>query len=189
MKIRRNIAIVGTIIILTLSLGGLCVDYFANRSKKELERQVIAMDGMSVNLSFDNAEAVYNGIDSVYVPTGVKKLVLFVDSSSCSGCFLSRLISYYGINDSLVAHGGEMLVLLHPRKDKLKEVRKRLKLERFPFWCIVDKEGEFVRHNPDIPDNWILHTFILDENNNVMLVGDPTTNVRINELLCKKILR
>lgn len=189
MNIRRNLKSIGIIGVLSLCIIGFGVHYFANRSERELEKQILAMDGLSVNLAFDKAEAFYGGFDSVYSSCLVKKLVLFVDSTSCSGCFLSHLVSYYEINDSLAAHNGESLVVLHPRKDRLDEIDRRLGLERFPFWCIVDREGEFVRHNPNIPDNHILHTFALDETDKVILVGDPTRNSRIKELFYEEVLK
>ena len=61
--------------------------------------------------------------------------------------------------------------------------------ERFPFWCIFDVDGEFISHNPNIPDNKLLHTFMLDENNNVILIGDPTINSRIEELFHSELLK
>lgn len=189
MNIRKNIKSISIIGLMALGIIGFGVHYFANQSKRELEKQILAMDGMNINLEFDNAEAFYRGVDSLYTPRLVKKLILFVDSASCSGCFLSHLVSYFEINDSLGAHNAEMLVVLHPQNDKLDEIRKLLRHEQFPFWCIMDKEREFVRQNPGIPDNQILHTFALNESNQIVLVGDPTRNDKIKELFSREILK
>ena len=39
--------------------------------------------------------------------------------------------------------------------------------------------------NPHLPKNKALHTFLLDENNNVILVGDPLHNKKIEEMFYK----
>jgi len=78
-KIKR-ISIIGLLILCIIGLG---VHYFSNRTRRALEKQIIAMDGMGINIDFNNAEIIYNGIDSVYSSSKVKKLILFVDSTSC----------------------------------------------------------------------------------------------------------
>ena len=144
---------------------------------------------MRISLDFENAIAFYDGIDSTYYPTDARKLVLYVDSASCSGCFLNRLVGYHDINASLAAHDGELLVVLHPQKERQEEIKRRMRYERYPFWCIVDVSGEFRENNPGIPENPLLHTFSLNEQGDVILVGDPTRNDRIKELFHREVLK
>ena len=169
--------------LIVLCTVGLAFDYFHGRPKRELENQVKAMTGRNINLSFEQAKAYFNGVDSTYISFPKKKLVVFVDSTSCSGCFISHLTDYFEVNDTLLSEQAELLVVLHPQRKHLKDVTHRLSHERFPFWSIVDKDGEFNSKNPDIPDNQLLHSFALDENDNIFLVGNPTRNSRIKELL------
>lgn len=183
----KNLKGIILVTLLVAGIGGMALYYVSDRSADGLRKQIIAMDGMHMDLSLEKARAIYGGVDSAYESTPARKLVLFVDSTSCSGCFLSHLLSYYEINDSLVAHGGEMVVLLHPKKSVQQEIESKAVQERYPFWCIVDRAGEFIRKNPDIPDNQLLHTFLLDENDNLVLVGDPARNSRIKELFCREI--
>lgn len=42
--------------------------------------------------------------------------------------------------------------------------------------------GVFARENPHLPREAMYHTFLLDEENRVVLVGDPSRNERIKEL-------
>ena len=46
----------------------------------------------------------------------------------------------------------------------------------------VDTTNVFLRSNPHIPKNPALHTFLLDENNKVILVGNPLENKHIEEM-------
>ena len=47
---------------------------------------------------------------------------------------------------------------------------------------LLDTLGEFEKLNPHLPKNRALHTFLLDENNNVILVGNPLRNKKIEEM-------
>jgi len=45
-----------------------------------------------------------------------------------------------------------------------------------PFY--LDKNKEFLTLNPHVPQEPMFHTFLLDENNNVILVGDILHNTK-----------
>lgn len=154
---------------------------------ESLEKQVARMQGMHITMDFNNAYARYDGIDSVYTSDAGAKLVVFVDSLSCSSCFLNHLHSYSEVNDTLRNHGGNLVVILNPQILRLEEVRSKFSTERYPFWCILDSKGEFIRNNPNLPGNKLLHTFTLDKDDNVVLVGDPSNNPKIMELLKRQL--
>lgn len=184
--------VIGNIKKLIISLSAICIAgvigfIMYSRSTNSLERQVAAMQNMHVSLEFNNAVMKYNGIDSVYESQNVPKLVVYVDSLSCSSCFMNHLLNYYEVNDSLKNYNASILVVLHPQKSRVSELQTRLDAEKYPFWCILDKEGEFIGKNSGIPDNRLLHTFMLDRDDNILLVGDPTANPKIKGLLYKTL--
>ena len=80
-----------------------------------------------------------------------------------------------------------MVVVLHPKDGRDAEIRHKVRIEKYPFWCIIDKEGEFIGNNPDLPDNKLLHSFTLDEDDRIMLVGDPSSNTKIKQLLMTQL--
>lgn len=88
-------------------------------SSNSIENQIMAMQGRHVNLNFKDAGMKYNGVDSAFVSLEEPKMVVFVDSLSCSGCFLNHLAGYYEINDSLRNRDASMLVILHPIQEKI----------------------------------------------------------------------
>lgn len=180
------------VVLIAISIASLCLIGYAaywlsTKSRRTLRNEIIGMQGKKVEICFNDAEAYHSGIDSVYDTTSMMKLVVFVDSISCSGCFLNKLITYFEINDSLVKKRGELLVILNPKKNRIDEIRKTLLTDKNPFWCILDKNGDFSQLNPWIPDNELLHTFLLDENNGIILVGDPSSNPKIRELFMKQL--
>lgn len=151
-------------------------------SQDPIAKEVEAMMGKEINLDFTDAYSRYDGKDSVFSETGGMKMVAFIDSLSCSNCFMNNLYGYQEINDSLIKHGGSLIVIFHPRKSRIDEVIHRLEIDKFPFWCIADTSGNFIERNECISSNSLLHTFSLDANNKVILVGDPTKNSKIYQL-------
>lgn len=170
---------------LVLAVAAGATYWIKTSADRKLKRELMSMMEMKVDLNFKEATAICNGIDSTYANVPSIRLVTFVDSTSCSGCFIGHLSDYFEVNDSLQAHGGSMLVILHPKPSRVDETILRLRQEDFPFWCIVDTEGEFIRNNPDLPDNSLMHTFVIDNNDKVKLVGDPTRNPRIKSLMLR----
>ena len=183
----RYIKRLSVIILLVTVIGFAAYYWFSNAPKRALEKQIIAMQGMQINMNFKEALCLYNGKDSSYFSTPNKKLIVFVDSTSCSSCFLGKLVEYFEVNDTLQSKLAQIVVVLHPQNIHQDEVTNQLHKEKFPFWCIVDSKGEFIKNNPDIPDNKLLQTFTIDDKDKIILVGDPTRNHRIKELLYKTI--
>lgn len=50
-----------------------------------------------------------------------------------------------------------------------------------------DTTGVFHRTNPQLPSNPMLHTFLLDENNEVLVVGNPLENEKIDRMFWRTV--
>ena len=50
-----------------------------------------------------------------------------------------------------------------------------------------DTTGVFRRTNPQLPSNPMLHTFLLDENNEVLVVGTPLVNEKIDRMFWRTV--
>lgn len=187
MKRIKNIKLLITGVLVLLIIGSIVVYWISTTSRRTIEKQVIDMTGMSIDLKFENADVYINGIDSAYEVSKRKKLIVYVDSSYCSGCFVSHLSDYFGINDTLSAHNAELVIVLYPLQSRIDDVRVGIKKDSLPFWCIIDNEGEFKRNNYDLPDNHLFHSFLLDEHNNIILIGNPVSNPRVKDLFYKTL--
>lgn len=184
MKKRSLLILTSTI---TVCIAGIIVYCLSFRTNNSLRKEIIKMQGKFVSLSFESAEVFLNGLDTVYSTDENKKLIIFVDSLSCTHCFLNHMIVYYDINDSLMNRHGSLVIVLQPQYGMTDEIRKRIKMNKYPFWCIIDKNREFTHKNPNIPDNHLLHSFMLDKDDHIILVGDPSVNPKIKELLIKEL--
>ena len=47
----------------------------------------------------------------------------------------------------------------------------------------VDSKSVFSKVNPQLPKESLFHIFLLDENNNVILVGNPLFNPKLEKML------
>jgi hypothetical protein len=53
---------------------------------------------------------------------------------------------------------------------------------RFHRTVFYDPDGSFERLNPHLPANEQFHTFLLNEDNKVILVGNPVHNEKLKNL-------
>ena len=51
-----------------------------------------------------------------------------------------------------------------------------LKVNQLDYPVFIDQYATFVHQNPNLPKNQQLHSFLLDKNNRVVLVGNPLYN-------------
>lgn len=56
-----------------------------------------------------------------------------------------------------------------------------------PYPIYMDTTGIFHRTNPQLPSNPMLHTFLLDENNEVLVVGNPLENEKIDRMFWRTV--
>lgn len=126
-----------------------------------------------------------NRISNSRVP--LMKFVVYIDSLECASCSMKKINEWDFIVDSIVQISNRINVyfILTPRKVNLYSVRKVLISEGVRYPILIDTLGEFERLNPHLPKNQALHTFLLDENNRVILVGNPLRNEKIKEMFYK----
>lgn len=116
------------------------------------------------------------------------KIVTYVDSAGCTACrmklnewdeFINEL---KGIDDVEIN-----FVLIIGAKDKYK-ITDILKTNSFDHPVIIDTEFDFSKFNK-ISEDVKLHTFLLDDDNNVVIVGNPINNPKIKELYYRLLKR
>lgn len=115
------------------------------------------------------------------------RFVVYIDSTECTQCRLNHLIDYLPFNSLLNTKSGQMLVIIEPKADDTSFVRSFVD-DCNDFPCILDVERSFAKANTYLPSNEAFHNFFINKNNEVILVGDPTTNDAVDELFQKRIL-
>lgn len=162
---------------------------FSSCEKKNFADDILKMQSRPIDMSVceesscyeAGIEIGYNGRDSAY------KLVIYIDSLSCSPCFISHMYEYEEIAKEFDSAGIRTVFIFEPQQDKEEDVRSSLRQQAYPFLGIVVRNGGFASANPHLPSSSLLHSFLLDERNGVIVVGNPIRNERIKELMLNSV--
>ena len=88
---------------------------------------------------------------------------------SDSDAFISNVFKHF---DQMVKMNERQLI-----KQKKDESKKLFSVS------LLLINAKFLKLNPHIPSERRFHTFLLDNNNNVILIGDPTKNRKIKNMI------
>lgn len=124
----------------------------------------------------DNMNVIQDGIliDSVSKIFLYKiKLIIYYGPGGCTSCNVSRLIDIDPIHELSDGTSFSPIVIYSPNCHQYNELIKNLKLYRKKFPIVIDKYDQFQQKNTNFPEDTRYHTFLLDKNNRVVLVGNP----------------
>ena len=114
------------------------------------------------------------------------KLMLYYSAEVCSSCKMKELYRWQArLTDSLATTVSKVrcLCIIHTSThDKREMVQQTIADYRLQFPVLLDTAGIFERSNPQLPENPVFHTFLLDRDNRVVLVGSPIGNPKMWEL-------
>ena len=112
------------------------------------------------------------------------KYVIYKDSLDCTSCAISKMHFWNDFIKYAEPYNRRLkfYFIYSPLKKDYKRVEFLLKNIDFDYPILLDTLDEFAKLNPHLPKNRALHAFLLDEDNNVILVGDPLYNKRIEKM-------
>ena len=155
--------------------------------KREHADGILQLQSHPVSLSLDKMQCIWNGKDTV-VKDGCHvqdlKLVVYYDSAACSSCGLKTMYLWDCLIGDLESYGKSVSLcfIFAPLKKNLGEFHLTMRTMPPLVPVYVDTAGVFDRENSHLPKDALYHTFLLDERNRVVLVGDPSRNERIKEM-------
>lgn len=108
-------------------------------------------------------------------------IVEYIDSAGCTPCRM-KLQEWNNLINQLMAiqdvDVNFVMVINSPETEELDYIIKR---DNFLHPICFDSVGDFAIRN-QLPEKDTYHTFLLDENNDIVLVGNPAINPKIREL-------
>lgn len=116
------------------------------------------------------------------------RIVNYIDTLDCSTCALSRLAAVEKEKkdlDELKDVG--FVYVIETDTEKAENVYFAFCNARIEGAVYLDTCHAFLRANHHIPDDPLFHTFVLNEQDSVVLVGDPFKNEKMEKLLLKVI--
>lgn len=111
------------------------------------------------------------------------KLVVYVDSQTCLSCYLNSMLTWGKYTD-LEKQYKDFYVyfILDIDKGMVEMAKEKLLHSGFHHPVYFDTEHTLRSKNPHIPNERFYHVFLLDAENDVILVGSPGTNSRMQNL-------
>ena len=103
------------------------------------------------------------------------KILLYVDSVGCTSCKFN-LVDWKSImneSDTIFIQKPEFIFIFQPKKNGEKELHTVLRNNGFRHPVFVDKENQVYRINK-FPSNPDYQCFLLDKDNKVVMVGNPS---------------
>lgn len=152
---------------------------------KKFSNEIKQLQSTPINLSCcKDAVFIRNGVETNYSDAdSVYKLIIYIDSTSCSPCFISSMLEYTETIETFDSAGVSTLFIFEPARQHEQDVIASIKRNAYPFQTVVVSNRRFSALNPHIPSTTVLHSFLLNENNNVTIVGNPVLNPKIRELM------
>lgn len=154
-----------------------------NKVAQMLEKAVVIEDGRMTTWMPDSSVCI--GKESRTMQT----FVVYVDSTQCSPCFINRLDEWKEMlkleNDK--QNPVRFLFIMEPRKNESKTIYDQLNEVGFCHSVLIDDKYIFRKSNPQIPEDALYHTFLLDKYNKVILVGNPLHSEKIKKLFYQRL--
>ncbi len=114
------------------------------------------------------------------------KIVNYIDSVGCMRC-KSQLPLWQSFIDTAKAIFDDKLsvcIIMHPKR--WYDAEHTIKKDSFPYPVCIDINDSLNKLN-HFPSDPRFHCFLLDENNKVILIGNPVQNPKIKELYLRTI--
>lgn len=162
-----------------------------NPSKLKIEKNIKQMQSMRVKIPIDNLD--YWTSDSLEDPIIYErarlKLVVYVDSTECSMCYISKLFFWNEILKLEKKHKKNFSIffIVEPSQKSRKNILESLKRDKLIHPIYIDTLGIFAHSNPNIPKEVMYHTFLVDENDSIIFVGNPLNNKKTKDVLMQRI--
>lgn len=126
-----------------------------------------------------NSDSVYSALLSADARL---TLIVYADSSECTQCYLSQMEHWRKYTELERTSNGlwRVIFIIEGKYSEIPKVDGMVGLKH-PIY--FDQEFSFRHFNPQIPPEHIFHTFLLDDDNKIILVGNPLRNERIESML------
>ncbi len=162
----------------------------------KLKQDIKKLKSREIKVSTDKMICQINGKDTTFnnFYNNKMKMVVYYDSLVCSPCSAKKIRLWNNEIDSMKVLNPDFkyYFIFAPKKEDENTLFSTFMEYKFNYPVFIDVNNVFRKENPHLPDNLSLHTFLLDKNNKVVLVGNPIHNTKIKEMyndVVKKYLK
>lgn len=156
---------------------------------KKYASEILQLQSRSIDMTCcKDAVFIENGEEAKFCDNdSTYKLIIYIDSTSCSPCFISHMQEYMEVVNAFDSAGVNTLFIFEPTQERMEEVTVALKQFAYPARAIVVSNENFSANNSHIPSSALLHCFLLNPANEVTIVGNPARNDKLKTLMLNNI--
>lgn len=166
---------------------GLFIGCKETKEKKEITRIVKEWQGKELIFPEDIVFTFHGKDTTDYtVPQSSYKIVMYVDSVGCTSCKLQlhKWKEFIKEVDSLTYGAVPIIFVFHPKD--LREISYLLKRDGIDIPVCIDVEDNLNAMN-HFPSHQEFQTFLLNDENKVVFIGNPVNNLRVKEMYLSEI--
>jgi hypothetical protein len=151
-------------------------------NKKEIRKELANFKGTKIIIPDNLVGRNYGNqiLDSVLL-CRPHKMIVFINQDGCTGCKMQELVPLYIFILQTTQFTSLGVVIILNSSDII-ATEKLIFQKRFRYSVFYDLDGSFERLNPHLPKNERFHTFLLGENDEVLLVGNPALNIGLKKI-------
>lgn len=142
-------------------------------------KEVLMPDGLACTILGDTVPFSLDDADYT--------IVAYIDSAGCTACRMKLPVWNGIINEFKSLDDADVNFVMVINASDAEEVDYLLKRDNFLHPVCIDPDGRFAELN-GLPADMAYHNFLLDSNNEIVLVGNPAINPKIMDLYRKVIL-
>lgn len=151
-----------------------------------LRRSLIAFEAETIELPQKLLKVENGSSEMISMHLDGKTIVVYFAPGECTTCALTHLEPVKSLFDTLRhAPSVNIVILFVPVEGDFRDMVSMIENMNYGFPIYVDFERRFIS-NP-IPEDARFHSFMLNEENHPIVVGNPISSERIRKLMIEQV--
>lgn len=155
--------------------------------KDRIKYSVIQMQENTVVIPFDEMVLAYSdNVNKTYcIQRNNFHLCVYVDSTQCSPCHIDKLFHWNNMIDYTFSLRKKIdyIFIVAPKTSQKEDAYLSIKSCGLKVPIYVDTAYAFSKNNSYILMEEQFHTFLIDKDGKVLIIGNPLYNVKIKKLM------
>lgn len=160
-------------------------------SQSEIANTISKMQASRVSIPFDKMSCWINDSLQNYCPweQAKLKLVVYTDSFACSQCTFKKMYLWKDFVRMEKKYNNKFYIffIIQSGSNSTSALSSYFHYTELNHPMYIDSTNIFKKENPNIPSEEMFHVILLDENDSIILVGNPLFNTQIEDMLIKQV--
>lgn len=164
-----------------------CISFYSCHNSDEIKSKIELICSQGIKIPLEEMVSIGDraGVEHHIDKSALLRMVVYSDTSNCTKCTMNSLYKWNALVHLEDEKQVNFYFIFTPKKGQEHEIQTAYKFSGLNHPIYLDTCNAFLRANPHIPSNPLFHSLLLDENDSVILVGNPVRNKKIEELFFK----